>query len=615
MRISPSALRVSPSVQSILMVSLLVVSGSLSAATCGPLIFKNSFEVGATTGPAVQAIEPVNGATTVPLVDIITATFDSAIEEESVSSDSFLLSGNGGSVASRVILNTANNKAKLGPEETLALLTDYTATLTDCITDTSGNPLPATSWTFTTRDGSWEDIGEDTGVPLASGPGSDPHIAVSGNGNAVAVWSEEIDGRSDIWSKFYKPGIGWGAPLLVETDTDFSSVNPQVAMDDAGFAIAVWQLADNGPAYSIWASRFVPRSGWGEAEPLEAGDGGASQQKVVANSSGNAIAVWTQRDGADTFSTWANQYIVDTGWTGPELIVSDEETNAFEPQVAINDNGNGFAVWNQAADTTFEPVYHIWANRYTPGFGWNTADRADRPSSLFAAAPQVFVDAEGVGTVVWMQDNGPGNGFDFPLTDIWANRYENITSFRDYFYTGTNFSVVSGNRFSAADSVTGVFRLDCGLAGGSGDCLSLPSSNYAAAVTFCSFTASGSPDLAITCDNDLSREFTLQTNTEGQIVGPYNVALESSLEGGNGARIEMNDTGGATVASDGASGGVGSVTYSPGTWFLGTNLDWELPNYLRLMNSPTRKTRKLPAMQKAMSLLSGNRMMTSQTVP
>jgi|GEM_PF-1858565 len=557
-----------------LMATAMSCMGNVSAETCPVLIFSSSFEDGQNTINTV----PVDGATNVGLGDIITATFGGEIANDSVNSSTFQLSQAGTPVLSTVILDSANNKAKLGSEQTLALLTEYTATLTGCITTQSGTPLPTTSWTFTTRDGWWKDIGEDIGLPLDLGhtaPAINPHIAVSGNGDAVAVWVEETAGRGDIWSKFYNPGKGWGNPVLVETDSTYSSDKPRVAMDDAGNAIAVWQLADTGYADSIWASRYVPGSGWGEAEPLETEDGDASQQQVVASSSGNAIAVWEQYDVIDTLQIWANHYITDSGWTGPELIVWNEDTNASEPQVAINDNGVAFAVWNQL-DNSFDEIPHIWANHYAPGYGWFGAELVELESSLWAYAPQVFVDATGAATVVWMQEDGSE---DF-LTHIWSNRYANITSLRDYYYTGTNFSVVSGGRFSASNSVTGVFRLDCGLAGGSGDCLSLPNSDYAAAVTFCSFTASGSPDLAITCDNDLSSEFTLQTNADGQITGSYNLALESSLEGGNGARIEMSDTGGATVARSGASGGVGSVTYSPGTWFLGTNYDWGTPELL-----------------------------------
>jgi len=555
----------------ILLWGLFSCSTPLSAATCPSVIFASGFEDGG--DPPISVI-PINGATNVELEDIISATFGEALASNTVDSTTFTLSRAGDPVPSTVIFNSVNKKAKLASEKTLALLTEYTATLTGCISYQSGTPLPSTSWTFTTRDGMWQAMGRvlDSGH---TGPTSNPHIAVSSNGNAIAVWAEDSNGRKDIWAKFYKPDNGWGLPELVETETTESSDNPRVAMDEAGNAIVVWQQGAVAFYDSIWARRYSAIDGWGVAEPLENTEGGASEQQVAVNASGNAIAVWTQDDGFGTYSVWASAYAVNSGWTGPELMVLLTDTDAGDPQVSINDKGTAFVVWAQQDDSVAGTT-HIWARQYSFGFGWLNADLVEQDTNEFAFVPQVFVDAADNVTVVWMQEDQTEDS----LTHIWANRYANVTSYRDYFYTGTNFSVVSGNRFSVANNLTGVIRLNCGLAGGTGDCLSLPSADYKAAVTFCTFTASGSPALTITCDNDLSSQFVLQTDADGKVTGPYTIALESSLEGGSGARIEVNDSGGSTVARTGAAGGTGSVTYSPGAWFLGSNYAWGTPGLL-----------------------------------
>ena len=205
-------------------IALFFVSDA-NAETCPVLVFGSGFEDGLSTITLV----PADGATDVELGDIISATFSGKIANDSVNDTTFLLSQGSSPVASTVILDGANNRAKLGTEQTLALLTEYTATLTGCISDQSGSPLPATSWSFTTRDGTWEPIGQSLDLGH-TGPATNPHIAVSDNGKAVAVWVEDSDGRTDIWAKHYKPGTGWGIPVRVETDTTFSSNNPQVAM-------------------------------------------------------------------------------------------------------------------------------------------------------------------------------------------------------------------------------------------------------------------------------------------------------------------------------------------------------------------------------------------------
>jgi len=560
--------------QSILLTAMLLASGSASAGTCSSLIFSSGFEAAETTGPVNLATVPAAGAMNVELENIISATFSEKMATDSVNNSTFLLSQGGNGVSGTVILDSANNRAKLGTDKTLALLRDYTATLTDCITNLSGTSLQSTSWNFTSRDGAWDAVAKQLG-PGKAGLASAPQIAANANGNAMTVWMEDAGGRSEIWAKRYEPGNGWRNPELIETDPVFSSANPQVAMDDAGNAMVVWQRADGIFADSIWARRYVAGAGWDTAEALEAAAGGAHQQRIAVNAAGDAIAVWTQTDEFDTPGIWANRYVADSGWSGPELIVWVTDTFAQDPQVAINDAGVAFAVWSQQDDSA-DGVTHIWAGRYIPNSGWNSAQLIESETIEFAFLPQVFVDAAGEATVVWMQEDDTVDFF----THIWANRYGEVTSFRDYYYTGVNFSVESGSRFSATDSLSGYFRLDCAAAGGSGDCKSLPSSDYAAAVTDCSFTASGSPDLTITCADALGSGFVLETNADANLAGYYNITFESSLEGGNGARIVMNSSGGFTVARPGAIGGEGRVNYTAGSWFRGTTLSWGVPELL-----------------------------------
>ncbi len=222
-------MKTSPTTHFLVLTTLLLASGPLMAQTCTQFIFASGFED--IQGPPTS--EPADGATNVELESIVSATFVDKIASNSVNKNTFQLSQGGQPVTSTVILDSTNNRAKLGPEKTLALLTEYTATLTGCITDQSGSPLPAVSWSFTTRDGSWEII-EKMLEPGKTAPAIEPRIAVSDDGSAVIVWTENSAGRTDIWAKHYEPGVGWGAPVLVETDTTFSSNDPQVTMDGAG---------------------------------------------------------------------------------------------------------------------------------------------------------------------------------------------------------------------------------------------------------------------------------------------------------------------------------------------------------------------------------------------
>ena len=96
---------------------------------------------------------------------------------------------------------------------------------------------------------------------------------------------------------------GWGTAELIETDNSGTAVNPRIAIDTSGNAIAVWQQHD-GERYNIWASRYTTGTGWGTPEPIETDNSGsASNPQIAIDPAGNAIAVW-QQDNDTTNDIW-----------------------------------------------------------------------------------------------------------------------------------------------------------------------------------------------------------------------------------------------------------------------------------------------------------------------
>src|SRR5690606_34914802 len=127
--------------------------------------------------------------------------------------------------------------------------------------------------------------------------------------------------RSNIWANRYVVGSGWGTATLIETDNTGPARNPQVAVDSAGNAIAVWQQSD-GTRDSIWANRYVVGTGWETATLIETDDTGAAESPQVAvDATGNAIAVWQQSDGSSSY-IWASRYDIEEGW-GTATLVDD----------------------------------------------------------------------------------------------------------------------------------------------------------------------------------------------------------------------------------------------------------------------------------------------------
>ena len=243
-----------------------------------------------------------------------------------------------------------------------------------------------------------------------AGDAFSPQVAMDGAGNATAVWHQFDGARYNIWANRYVAGVGWGTATLIETDNAGAAFSAQVVMDGGGNATVVWQQSD-GARNNIWTNRFVAGVGWGTATLIETDAGDASNPQVAVDSSWNATAVWSQFDGA-RYNIWANRYVAGVGWGTATLVETDNAGAALFPQVGVDGYGNATAVWSQSDGTR----NNIWANRYVAGVGWGTATLIETNNAGPAFEPQVTVDRGGNATAVWYQRSGNRD-------DIWVNRY------------------------------------------------------------------------------------------------------------------------------------------------------------------------------------------------
>ena len=236
-----------------------------------------------------------------------------------------------------------------------------------------------------------------------------PQIAMAPDGTAIAVWHQWDGARNNIWANRFD-GNTWGTAELIENNAG-TAYYPQVAMDTYGRAIAVWHQYD-GTQFSIWANRFEGGT-WGTADRIESNDtGDAYFPQIAMAPDGTAMAVWQQSDGTRN-NIWANRF--DGTWGAAELIESGNAGNANEPQIAMNPDGTAVAVWHQYGGTWFS----IWANRFD-GATWDTAELIESDDNGNAFTPQVAMDPDGTVIAVWRQ-------YDGIRESIWANRFDSST--------------------------------------------------------------------------------------------------------------------------------------------------------------------------------------------
>jgi hypothetical protein len=359
-----------------------------------------------TTAPTVSSKTPAASATAVARNSAITATFDEDMFATTVDATSFTLAKSG-AVDGTVTFDAVSNVATFTPSSELAILATYTATLGTAITDLSGNSLAADyNWSFTTADGAWgaaEQIETDN-----AGSATNPHVAFDSSGNAIAVWSQTDGSEYSIYAKGFD-GTNWGNAELIEEENAGNAFSPQVAFDGSGNAIAVWFQSD-GARNNIWANRF-DGTNWGDAELIEEENAGdAFSAQVAFDSSGNAIAVWFQSDGARN-NIWANRFD-GSSWGAAKLIETENAGDARNSQVAFDSSGNAIAVWQQNDGT----LNNIYANRFV-GTSWGDAELIETENAGDARIPHVAFDSSGNAIAVWQQSDGTHDS-------IWANRFD-----------------------------------------------------------------------------------------------------------------------------------------------------------------------------------------------
>jgi hypothetical protein len=242
--------------------------------------------------------------------------------------------------------------------------------------------------------------------------GSALQLAIHASGTAFAVWTQPDGSRTNIWASRLVVDSGWGVPVLLESNDAGNAYDPKIAVDAAGNAVAVWWQFDDTHS-DIWASRYSIDSGWSPATLVELNGSDAINPDLAIDANGNALVVWAQSDGARR-TIWENRYVLGSGWGTASIVGSANAGDAAISDVAMDASGNAIAVWVQfnGAD-----VYNnIWANHYSVGAGWGTATVIGSGTSVLVEHARVAIDPFGNAVAVWQQTVGPS-------FNIWSNRY------------------------------------------------------------------------------------------------------------------------------------------------------------------------------------------------
>ena len=225
-----------------------------------------------------------------------------------------------------------------------------------------------------------------------------PEVGVDGAGVALAVWQEVANfGASGVVRASARPpGGAWERPVTLGGP---GSREPAFSAAAAG-ALAAWVTDEPGGA-AVWASAHRLDGGWDPPRRLSPSPSAASGPAVAVNAIGEAVVAWHQ-DGAILAATRRK----DGTWTAAERISGEVPVHVGSGRpaawAAIDSAGGEVVAWHARARP--ETVDVVAATRPAGG-DWRAPQTVSQPSARGAGAPAVAL-RDGRALVVWSQPRG-----------------------------------------------------------------------------------------------------------------------------------------------------------------------------------------------------------------
>lgn len=270
----------------------------------------------------------------------------------------------------------------------------------------------------------------------------DPRVAAAPNGNFVVVWEDDRDGNGvgQIYARgFDKDGNQLFGEKVVNTVGDGHQHHPDVAMDDQGNFVVVWEDDQDGNgSHQILMRGFLANGTQRFADKAvnSVSAGQQFQPAIGMDAVGNFVVAWEDdQDGNNSYQILARAFTV----TGAQRI-ADFTVNSvaagqqLNPAIGVDASGDFVVAWEDDQDNN--NLFQIAAR----GFHSNGGNRVSQfqvntTSTGQHGKPALGMDSDGDFTIVWEDDqdnNGYfqiyGRGFNFAGTQRFGVTAMNTVS-------------------------------------------------------------------------------------------------------------------------------------------------------------------------------------------
>lgn len=204
------------------------------------------------------------------------------------------------------------------------------------------------------------------------------------------------------------------------TTSSREAVSPNVAMDQAGNSVFVWQRINS--TFSGYQVELRRRSAAGALSATQILSGlNAGGARVGVDSGGNAIVVWSRADGTDNpdcgrggCSLVETRRRSPTGALNATQLLSAPGQNAGSARVAVEADGDAVFAWSRNDGTTGcggNGCSRIQVRARTAA-GALSATQTLSAAGQHAFSPEIGLDGSGNAIISWGRNDGtnPGNG-------------------------------------------------------------------------------------------------------------------------------------------------------------------------------------------------------------
>jgi hypothetical protein len=180
---------------------------------------------------------------------------------------------------------------------------------------------------------------------------AEAQIAFDAQGNAIAVWARGTGANLTVQAAV-RPAAGgtWGTSVDLSAAGVMSN-QPRIVFDAKGTAFVIWETLAGG-TYVIQATERPAATGTWLTPALNLSVSGHSavQPALAINGTGDALALWSRNDGAHDIVQAALRSAAIGAWGAPKDI-SPAADNGRVPQLAFDALGNAVAVWQHVTAT------------------------------------------------------------------------------------------------------------------------------------------------------------------------------------------------------------------------------------------------------------------------